>query len=307
MAELWKIRDLSLHLGVTPRTLRYYEEIGLLWSERTDDFAYRQYDAAAIARLEQILLLRKLDLPVKDIQAIFTSGNLQVAVEAFARKLHTIDAEMAALAELKETVEAFLGLLREQGFNQADGFRLLSEGTAALGRWDAPGPEQRKMPQEVRPMPNELDHVRIVELKPMKVAAYRAESTTPEDDAWAVLKAWVEEKGLQHLPTTRFFGFNTSCPGPSKPEYGYEVWVTVPEGMAVAEPVQLKEFAGGLYAVISTHGHEIPERWRQLVEWVKGSDKYARGPHLCLEETTTPYGTVGEEWQMDLLEPIVRK
>lgn len=116
-------------------------------------------------------LLRKLGLPVKDLQAIFNAQDLSVAVESF------------------------LTLLREHGFNRADGLQLLREGTDALLPQASPQCLDLKLLREDFTMPNELTHVRILELKPLKVAAFRAESTTPEHDAWAVLSRWAEERG----------------------------------------------------------------------------------------------------------------
>lgn len=50
-----------------------------MWSCRQDSSHQRWYDAAAVSRLEQILLLRRLQLPVKEIQAILKTQDLQVA------------------------------------------------------------------------------------------------------------------------------------------------------------------------------------------------------------------------------------
>jgi len=51
---------------VSSRTLRYYEEVGLLWSNHPDNKTQRYYDAAALERLKQIIILRKLQIPVKE-------------------------------------------------------------------------------------------------------------------------------------------------------------------------------------------------------------------------------------------------
>lgn len=75
MSELTKIRDVSNQYQVSARTLRYYEDMGLLSSVRKSDVSYRLYDAEAIKRIEQILILRKLNISIKDIKRIFnTSG-----------------------------------------------------------------------------------------------------------------------------------------------------------------------------------------------------------------------------------------
>ena len=48
MYELTKIRDVSVKYNISARTLRYYEDMGLITSIRRDDYAYRLYDKAAL-------------------------------------------------------------------------------------------------------------------------------------------------------------------------------------------------------------------------------------------------------------------
>jgi len=56
--DLIKIRDVSAKYDISARTLRYYEDMSLINSTRSDDYAYRMYDDDAVKRLEQILILR---------------------------------------------------------------------------------------------------------------------------------------------------------------------------------------------------------------------------------------------------------
>lgn len=63
--------------------LRYYEQIGLIESKRKDDYAYRVYDEEAICRLRQIIILRKLRVPVKQIIRILNNFDAAAAVQIF--------------------------------------------------------------------------------------------------------------------------------------------------------------------------------------------------------------------------------
>lgn len=72
MRELIKISEVSLKYDISTRALRYYEDKGLIDSIRTEDYAYRLYDDIAIKRIEQILVLRKLNISIKDIKNIFS-------------------------------------------------------------------------------------------------------------------------------------------------------------------------------------------------------------------------------------------
>lgn len=64
MKTVHKVSALS---GVTIRTLRYYDRIGLLRPTAHTAAGYRLYDGAALQRLQRILLLRELEIPLKDV------------------------------------------------------------------------------------------------------------------------------------------------------------------------------------------------------------------------------------------------
>ncbi|MEK4699438.1 MerR family transcriptional regulator [Solibacillus sp. FSL R7-0668] len=108
MGNLLKIRDVSSKYNITARTLRYYEDMGLLTSIRSDEVTYRMYDENAIRRIEQILVLRKLNISIKDIQRIFDSSGSGVVLDVLGKKVDTIDDEVALLYELKELVMDFI-------------------------------------------------------------------------------------------------------------------------------------------------------------------------------------------------------
>jgi len=125
MTDLIKAGDLSSRYGVSTRTLRYYEEIGLLQSRRIQDYAYRMYDEAAVKRLEQILILRKLNIGIKDIQRIFSTAGSQVVLEVLGQKVNDIDEEVALLQELKEIVIAFIRQIEQADFSRDADVKLL--------------------------------------------------------------------------------------------------------------------------------------------------------------------------------------
>lgn len=68
--ELKTISQVTKSLNITTRMLRYYEQIGLIKSERTDNYAYRVYTEDTVRRIEQIIILRKLRISLKQIAVI---------------------------------------------------------------------------------------------------------------------------------------------------------------------------------------------------------------------------------------------
>ena len=66
--DIQTISMVSKRFNISTRTLRYYEQIGLLQSIKKDGYAYRTYDECSLNRLEQIIILRKLRIALKQIQ-----------------------------------------------------------------------------------------------------------------------------------------------------------------------------------------------------------------------------------------------
>ena len=70
------IKDFSVLTGVSVRTLRYYDEIGLLKPAFVDEFSsYRYYDEKSLLRMQEILFYRELDFSLKSISDILSSPN----------------------------------------------------------------------------------------------------------------------------------------------------------------------------------------------------------------------------------------
>jgi len=119
--NLIKIKDVSLKYDISTRTLRYYEDMGLITSTRADDYAYRLYDEDAVKKLEQVLILRKLNISIKDIQRVFSSSESGVVLEILGKKVGDIDNDVALLHELKEIILGFIRHIEQVDFaNDSD-------------------------------------------------------------------------------------------------------------------------------------------------------------------------------------------
>ena len=69
------VNEVSKLTGVSIRTLQYYDKIGLLKPAEYTESGYRLYDDAAMETLQQILLFRELEFPLKDIKTIITRSD----------------------------------------------------------------------------------------------------------------------------------------------------------------------------------------------------------------------------------------
>lgn len=63
----WSIQEVVRLAGVSSRTLRHYDAVGLLPPSRTGAGGLRYYDGHAVVRLQRILLLRQLGLGLDDV------------------------------------------------------------------------------------------------------------------------------------------------------------------------------------------------------------------------------------------------
>ena len=69
-----QIKEFALFMGVSVRTLHYYDEIGLLPPAYVDRFTgYRYYDENSLLRMQEILFYRELDFSLKSIGEILSS------------------------------------------------------------------------------------------------------------------------------------------------------------------------------------------------------------------------------------------
>ena len=151
--------------------------------------------------------------------------------------------------------------------------------------------------------------VRIIKLEPMRVASFHGFGQTPEDEAWNKLVAWAKPKGFLDDPKHhRIFGFNNPEPSPGSPNYGYEFWITIGTEVQPAREMEIKDFAGGLYAVtwceVQGRPYEtIPATWKKLVLWRENS-KYKHANHQWLEEHLHEKDAPEGDFNLNLYLPI---
>lgn len=141
--------------------------------------------------------------------------------------------------------------------------------------------------------------VRIIRLAPMRVVAATGYGEEPELIAWQKIKDYIAVNGLD-INKQRFFGFNNPSPSPGSPNYGYEQWMVVDDEAEADGDLEIKRFAGGLYAVLACNSlHTIGADWKRLVVWVEDSP-YQIGNRECLEECFTPEAVEPDDFRFDL-------
>lgn len=99
------VNEVSKLTGVSVRTLHHYDSIGLLKPAKVTEAGYRLYDDAALERLQQILLFRELEFPLKEIGHILNSPQFD--------RDRALEQQLDLLTLKKERLEGLIGLIRE--------------------------------------------------------------------------------------------------------------------------------------------------------------------------------------------------
>ena len=100
----YTVQQLARLSGVSPRTLRYYHQIGLLSPAYVGNNGYRYYGRVQVDRLQQILFYRELGLPLEKIGAILEDPAFDRA-QALEAHLQALTARRARLDQISAPSE----------------------------------------------------------------------------------------------------------------------------------------------------------------------------------------------------------
>lgn len=118
----YTVHELAALAGVSPRTLRYYDRIGLLPPARLAANGYRLYGPRQVADLQQILFYRALGLELKAIRPLLTADP-DGRLAALQAQLAALQAERDRLATLADTLQkTILELKGEYSMNDTERF-----------------------------------------------------------------------------------------------------------------------------------------------------------------------------------------
>ncbi|MBB2184360.1 MerR family transcriptional regulator [Lachnospiraceae bacterium MD1] len=315
MGELIKIRDISAKYDVSARTLRYYEDMGLITSTRSTDYAYRLYDEAAIKRLEQILILRKLSISIKDIQRIFSTSSSEVVLDVLGKKVGDIDEEVALLHELKEVVLEFIRQIELADFSKGSDVKMLYEKAKEIENqlinvtYNGNSSNVNQLLDVTEKM-KKAPEVRVIQINPFKAFTSGLDTM---DNVMGCFQKWQEEHN--HLVKKLMYGspdflwFEEDMR--AEWIWAVEDWVTESD----TAPYELIEFEGGLYATaVSVDGDDdISGRvYGGIKKWIENSgfelDERPGHRTLChmLNPTDEVKNALGYH-QLDIYVPIKLK
>lgn len=100
---MYSIKELADLAGTTTRTLRYYDQLGLLDPARIGENGYRYYDRGNLLTLQQILFFRELDVPLKEIRFLLGRPDFQLR-QSLINHQREIQKRISRYQELLNTI-----------------------------------------------------------------------------------------------------------------------------------------------------------------------------------------------------------
>ena len=107
---VYRIQEFATLAGVTVRALRHYDRLGLLTPVARSNAGYRLYRDADLARLEQIVVLKFLGVPLKDIGHLLKKEShlkdtLRKQRHVLAEKRRRLDAAIRAVEQAEQSLD----------------------------------------------------------------------------------------------------------------------------------------------------------------------------------------------------------
>lgn len=294
MSELIKIRDMTNKYDLSARTLRYYEDMGLIKSVRREDYAYRLYDEANVKRLEQILILRKLNISIKDIQRIFNTSGSEIVLEVLGKKVDDIDEEISLLHELKNIVLEFIHQIELADFGRESDVKLLYEKAKEIKaqivnvNYNGNPSMVNRLLEVTERLDNKIPDIMIVRIP--KFRAVTSGLISFEELFGGEFEPWQEAHNHLFKPVI-FDAADFLCEKGGKVEWIWALRDDVTK--ADVSPYDIIEYPGGLYAVaVSVDGdgesnnqvRKKTERWLERTNFVIDNERGLMGHMIYVDD-----------------------
>ena len=116
------VKEVSKLAGISIRTLRYYDEMGLLRPTQVSEAGYRLYDDKALERLQEILFFKEMELPLGQIKQIIEDPTLdrQEVLRLQRVVLEKRRNRLNGIIELIEDVSRGVNTMSFEAFSESD-------------------------------------------------------------------------------------------------------------------------------------------------------------------------------------------
>lgn len=302
--ELQTVRQVSQNYGISARMLRYYEQAGLIESSRVDGYVYRVYNQSALKRLQQIIILRKLQISIKQIRDILNNQDAVEVVEIFKQNINELDEKITALSTIKLILSRFVGELQEKAdvhlkldvLNYKSMISLVDSLSIPISRVEEKLTVERLI--KANETLNKYAHgkVKVVYIPNMMVVGGTCKQ----------VKKFIDDVDLFKLkPDARIFGANSD----EQNHKGlwsdnFNMWVSIPDNLDIPACLNKWEFYGGLYASCTSYPGDY-ESGHLFREWFDNNENYAsnnggnNGPYGINRPTYSEYFNAFNRYELN--------
>ena len=297
------INKLSMMLGLTSRTLRYWETEGLFQSDRNPESGWREYSFDTVVLIQIVAQLRSLDIPLRDIKTFLDDSTTKGLGDILHNKLTTLDNGVKELSELQCKIRQMLKYMSlKTQHSETTHIELEDLLRSGINNNKNLIKESNKMKN------NKKGGIAFISLQDMRMVYNTSIGISPEDDAMKPVIDWLEENNL--MGTAKLYGRNTEpYPTEKNPEYGFGMMASIPQGVVVPENLDEMVLKGGVYATMGSNDN-IFNSWQQFMEVLAEDDKYiVDKSRPCLEEhiRNDNFKATGGKYIIKLLEPVKLK
>ena len=263
MDRLTAINKVAADTGISSRTLRYWETAGLFTSSRDAQSGWRMYDSHALQCIRITDCLRRLDVSIRDIKKVMEDRTIDSLCRVLKKRLSTISKAHSDLSLLETAISELVTMLEAESRLTLP---LLEDSLANIRLPVALVRKKHvitKLQGGYAMAKNKYDEVKLVKMAQARAIAFSHVGVEPEDDAYGVVKEWLDKNNLNG--TARIFGFNTEpYPSVDNPAYGFGYCATIPEGIEISAPLYEIRIPGGAYALIPDDGGGPETGWPKV-------------------------------------------
>ncbi|MBQ1192957.1 MAG: MerR family transcriptional regulator [Lachnospiraceae bacterium] len=193
------VNEVSKLTGVSIRTLQYYDTIGLLKPAEYTESGYRLYDDTALERLQQILLFKELEFPLKEIKEIIDAPNFD--------RNKALEQQIELLTMKKEHLENLINFARgikwlgvkQMDFTVFDTKKIDEYSKRAKEQWGKT-PEYKEFEEKSKDWTDEYQQGMLKDFMQIFVEFGEMKSMDPADE-----KVQQQVKKLQDYITEHFY------------------------------------------------------------------------------------------------------
>lgn len=139
------VHEVSSLSGVSIRALHHYDRIGLLPAAEVSEAGYRLYDEAALERLQQILLFKELEFPLREIREILDSPDFDRS-KALEQQIHLLELRKEHLENLIDLARGIKTIgVKKMNFEAFDTKKIDEYAAQAKASWGTTEAYHRKL------------------------------------------------------------------------------------------------------------------------------------------------------------------